>query len=168
MCICICICLHDVYKYVHIYIYIYNNYPDPKWTAYCGCWLPRIHANKQKDISGRNRFGSIRFGSKINRFGSVRNFIFTSLFEPVRVRSGSVPHPIPRSVRFGRFGFVPYFFLSCGKIPPPPRRPLKPARKRRGPPRCLARAPDSELWRPPDPKDSGVHKGGFSKGGLSN
>ena len=84
-------------------------------------------------ISGRNRFGSILYGSRlfeIIRFGSVR---FENKVSLVRcgsasvfrtcsgsVRSGSVRFrvrfwPVPESngqVRFGQFGSVVYSFLS--------------------------------------------------------
>ena len=30
--------------------------PDPKWSACCGCWLPRIHACKQKKAVRKNTY----------------------------------------------------------------------------------------------------------------
>ena len=82
-------------------------------------------------FSGRNRFGSIRFGSVVFEIGSVR---FGKLDFPVRrgsacafsgaswlgpIRFGSVPRSVPAgseirrfcSVRFGRFGSASYSFL---------------------------------------------------------
>ena len=91
--------------------------------------------DKQTQATGRNRFGSIRFGSGLFenssvRFGSVQKTIFpgstrvglrfsdASWLGPVRF--GSVPHPVPAgsrikrfgSVWFGRFGSVSYSFLN--------------------------------------------------------
>ena len=92
---------------------------------------------RHNHITGRNRFGSIRFGSGLLgnlsvRFGSENNisrfdgfslrFSDASWLGPVRF--GSVPRPVPAgsgmkrfgsvrfgSVRFGRFGSVSYAFL---------------------------------------------------------
>ena len=76
-------------------------------------------------ITGRKRFGSIRFGSrlfKIDRFGSVRKCIFpgstqfglrfsdTPWLAPVRF--GSVPRPVPAGSGIKRFGSVRFLIPS--------------------------------------------------------
>ena len=101
--------------------------------------LNDVKTQSTMPIAGRNRFGSIRFGSglfeKRNRVGSLR---FGQLFVPVRrssahvfrtrrgsVRSGSVCfrvrfRPVPEfdgSVRYGRFGLVSYSFLPLMRLP---------------------------------------------------
>ena len=68
------------------------------WNCPCP---PRLHPSKEVLTinAGRNRFGSIRFGSVI-----FENSSFGFLFRPVPKLKGSV--------RFGRFDSVSYSFLS--------------------------------------------------------
>ena len=113
-----------------------HAYPDacPVHTRCIPCCSDQVYV---KGISGRNRFGSIRFGSefsKFHRFGSVRfgNWNFqvprgsARVFRTRRgsVRFGSIRfrarfRPVPKldgSARFGRFGSVSYSFLLYSYI----------------------------------------------------
>ena len=42
-----------------------NNYPDPKWSACCGCWLPGVHAYKQEKAVRRK---TSTFVAKVREF----------------------------------------------------------------------------------------------------
>ena len=114
--------------YIYIYIVYCILYIVLQYIVHAGWLGPRAGEGRSEAVivmngflTGRNRFGSIRFGSRLfsksHRFGSVRKMVFPwfdavrpALFGCVVARSGSI--------RFGRFGSVSYSFLSaiCCKL----------------------------------------------------